>query len=390
MGNKKSKPKSKPNSSIQPSQPPPISESADGKLYMNDPVFGKMVYSKLAGAWIPAGREDMYESSFQSYANERENNKKLLKTFEVQSKLILKFYKEEHNTFSIVTKIPLKLGTYNYILFLNDGRLALNSDEMLQIYSKDFKKVEQKIKKDSIYITQLKDNSLVNCHYNSADIYKYDKKNNKFILDYTLKCINNCKKVMEITNDRLAYLADFLDIYSKVEGKYVKTGKTMAITTIDDFIQINDNEISTISGQENEITFWDLTTRQIIAQIGKINNYGRSCLILFDKFLIVGGADRYETTNYLFVINTDSKELIKKFAFFQNIWFMTKLNEKEFITGETKGYINRYRFEENEIKLMETNRDHGEEIVSKLAYCKINKLIASFGSSNCIIYKIDD
>ena len=41
--------------------------------------------------------------------------------------------------------------------------------------------------------------------------------------------------------------------------------KNLSITTIDDFIEINENEIASISAQESVITFWDLTTREINA-----------------------------------------------------------------------------------------------------------------------------
>ena len=64
---------------------------------------------------------------------------------------------------------------------------------------------------------------------------------------------------MELSNERLAFLSnDFkITIYSKEYGKYEENGKCLAITTIDDFIQKNDNEIASISAQESEITFWD-------------------------------------------------------------------------------------------------------------------------------------
>lgn len=197
---------------------------------------------------------------------------------------------------------------------------------------------------------------------------------------------------MELTNERLAFISNDINIsiYSKDNGKYEKEGKSLVMATIDDFVQINDNEIASISGQESEITFWDLTTREKNAQIGEIKNYGHSCMLLFGNSLIVGGADRYNTKNYIYVIKIDNKELIKKYEFFQNIWFMTKLNEKELITGETNGIINKYNFDENEVKLMETNKDHENDIVMKLSFCSINNRIASFSDEKCIIFKISD
>ena len=171
-----------------------------------------------------------------------------------------------------------------------------------------------------------------------------------FILDYGLKCINSGKKVVELSNDRLAFLADDIAIYVKEEGKYVQNGKNLSITTIDDFISLNDNEIVSISGQESTLTFWDLTTRNITAQIGDIESFGRACLLLFDKTLIVGGANKkfYSgAVKYIYVINVDNKELIKKYSFYENIWCTIKLNDKEFITGETNGIINKYRLEDN-------------------------------------------
>ena len=199
------------------------------------------------------------------------------------------------------------------------------------------------------------------------------------------------EKVIELPNERLAFLADNISIYSKENGKYIEDGKCLSITTIDDFILINENEIASISGQESVITFWDLTTREITAQIGDIENFGRFCLLLYDKSLIVGGANKNfcrDSNKYIYIINIDNKELIKKYYFPRNIWFMIKLNEKEFATGETEGIINKYRFEENELKLMEINKDNEDKIVEKLAFCSNNNQLVSLSETSLIIFKI--
>ena len=393
MGNKKSKTKSTSQSSTSNTSNEEKNIEHQEKQYFNDPVFGRMVYNKI-GAWVPAYNEDMYEQSQLSYLNEKEKNKKYLKTFNIEPEKINNFYENTPKNFTIIKKIPIHLGIYSYVYFLNDGRLALNWDNQLKIYSPDFETVEQTINVKSTYITQLKDNSLLNCKYNAADIYRYDKEKKKFVFNYSLKCINMAEKVIELPNERLAFLADNISIYSKENGKYVEDGKCLSITTIDDFIPINENEIASISGQESVITFWDLTTREINAQIGDIENFGRFCMLLYDKSLIVGGANKNFYKNpvsyrFIYIINIDNKELIKKYYFTRNIWFMTKLNEKEFVTGETEGIINKYRFEENKLKLMETNEDH-EDIVNKLAFCSNSNQLASLSDKQLIIFKISE
>ena len=236
----------------------------------------------------------------------------------------------------------------------------------------------------------MKDNSLVNCKFNAVDIYKYDEKKKKFIYNYSLKCINMAYKVMELANEKLAFLADFIFIYSKVNGKYVEDGKCLAITTIDDFVSINENEIASISCQESVITFWDLTTRKINAQIGDIENLGHFCMLLYDKFLIVGGYRIQCCPSYFYIINTENKELIKKYVFHCNVYFMIKLNEKEFITGESEGFMNQFRFEENELKLIDKNKYNGDETVKKLAFCRNSNHLASLSKTQFIIFKIDE
>ena len=392
MGNKKSKPKSKPISSNEEIKEEPSNKTKE-KKYLIDPVFGRMVYNEIVGAWVPAINENMYEESFNSYNKEKEKHKKYLKTFNIKSEKINNFFDCDHQSLIIIKKIPIDLDTYCSAYFLNDERLAINWGIKMNIFNKDFESVEQTIYEKSIHITQLKDNSLSNCHYNGADIYKYDKENNKFVLDYTLKCINNAEKVIELSNERLALLADNISIYSKENGKYVKNGEDMHITTIDDFVQINDNELSTISGQESTITFWDIDKREIIAQIGDIENFGYDCLLLFDKYLIVGGANKNfnpDAIKYIYIINTDNKELIKKYEIFYNIWCMTKLNEKEFITGGSDGVIYKYRFEENEIKLMEKNEAHKQRIVKKSAFCSSSNVLVTMSKNQVIFYKIGE
>ena len=373
MGNKRSKTK-----------------SSGGKLYKNDPVFGRMVYSQSAGAWVPAEYENQYEQVFMAYDNEKEKNKKYIKYFNIKPEKINNYYEDLHQSLSLIKTTDIKLGVYNYAYFLNDGRLALNYDKQLNIYGKDLETIEQTIFGNSIFITQLKDNSLVNCVYHGANIYKYNEETKQFILDYSLECNNKGVKVIELSNERLAFLADNISIYFKENGKYVKNGDNLSITTIEDFIPINDDEIATISGQESEITFWSLTTRKIISQIGQVKNYGKSCLLLFDLSLIVGGASTYDYENYIYIIDTCKKELIKKYSFYHNIWFMIKLNEKEFITGESKGIINKYRFENNELKIMETNEDHKNSTVLRLSFCRNTNHLASLSDDKYILFKISE
>jgi len=388
MGNKKSKPKSK----QKPKSKPESSNMTKGKMYMDDPVFGRMVYNEIVGAWVPAYSENMYEDSFNQYNTEKEKNKKYLKTFDIKPEKINNFSEDIHQTLSIIKKIPIKLDIYSYAYFLNDGRLAINWGNKLVIYNENYETIEQEIKEDSTHITQLKDNSLSNCHYHGADIYKYDVKNKKFNFDFTLKCKNTAEKLLELTNDRLALLADFINIYIKEDGKYVKNGEEMCLTTIDDLVQINDNELCSISGQESTVTFWDIDKREVFAQVGDIENFGHNCIILFGKYLIVGGANKNFCSGaikYIYIINTESKELIKKYEILYNIWFIIKLNEKEFITGGSDGIICKYRFENNEIKLMEKNEEH-KGTVSKLAFCSSRNHLATMSDKQIIIYKISE
>ena len=67
MGNKKSKHKTKSSSS------PKEKNNNDNqeKIYMNDPVFGRMVYNEIVGAWVPAENENMYEQSMRIYKRKR-------------------------------------------------------------------------------------------------------------------------------------------------------------------------------------------------------------------------------------------------------------------------------------------------------------------------------
>ena len=398
MGNKKSKPKSKQKSSIAENKNiEEPSNKTQEKKYLDDPVLGRMVYNEIAGAWVPAHNENMYEESFKTYYKEKEENQKYLKTFNIKPEQIKNFYEDNHQTLSVIKKIPIKLEIYNFACFLNDGRLAINWSGQLKIYNKDLETVEQTINDESTHITQLKDNSLTNCHYNGTDIYKYDSENNKFILDYTLNCKNTADKVLELSNERLALLSNtyLISIYKKENGKYVKDGKDkdICITTIDDLIQINDNELCTISGQESTITFWDIDKREIFAQIGEIETFGHHCMFLFEKFLIVGGANKNFSSGaikYIYIINTDNHQLIKEYSISYNIWFMIKINESEFITGGSDGIIYKYKYEGNEIKLMEKNEENKGITINKLAFCSDSNQLVSMCEKQTIIFKISE
>ena len=150
MGNKKSKPKSK----QKPKSKPESSNMTKGKMYMDDPVFGRMVYNEIVGAWVPAYSENMYEDSFNQYNTEKEKNKKYLKTFDIKPEKINNFSEDIHQTLSIIKKIPIKLDIYSYAYFLNDGRLAINWGNKLVIYNENYETIEQEIKEDSTHITQ--------------------------------------------------------------------------------------------------------------------------------------------------------------------------------------------------------------------------------------------
>ena len=114
-------------------------------------------------------------------------------------------------------------------------------------------------------------------------------------------------------------------------------------------------------------------------------------MLLYDKSLIIGGANRdFSTSSLIYIINICNKELINKYCFSNNIWFMIKLNEKEFITGESGGIISKYRYEENELRLMEKNKDHKDEIVQKLAFCSNSNQLASLSEPHLFIFKINN
>ena len=178
MGKKNSKPKPPKNNKNNPEQKSANKE----KRYMIDPVFGRMVFNKIVGAWVPAANEDMYEQSHLSYLNSKKENQKYLKTFNINPENIKNFYQDENQnqSLTVIKKIPIKKEVYSSACFLNDGRLAINWDYQLKIYSKDFETIEQKISTKSLFITQLKDGRLVNTKYNTADIYKYDAAENIF------------------------------------------------------------------------------------------------------------------------------------------------------------------------------------------------------------------
>ena len=95
MGNRKSKHKTKLSSSPKEKN----NNDNQGKIYMNDPVFGRMVYNEIVGAWVPAANENMYEESMKEYIKEKENNKKYLKTFNINPEKINNFYEEMHKHF---------------------------------------------------------------------------------------------------------------------------------------------------------------------------------------------------------------------------------------------------------------------------------------------------
>ena len=46
-----------------------------------------------------------------NYANEKEKNKKYLKTYNIKSERIKNFYKETNKSFTIIKTIPIKLDT---------------------------------------------------------------------------------------------------------------------------------------------------------------------------------------------------------------------------------------------------------------------------------------
>ena len=98
MGNKKSKPKSTQVSS----------NKTKGKKYLDDPVLGRMVYNEVVGAWVPSRNEQMYEQSYNYYNQEKEKNKKYLKTSNIEPEKINNFYEDNHQTLSVIKKFLLK------------------------------------------------------------------------------------------------------------------------------------------------------------------------------------------------------------------------------------------------------------------------------------------
>ena len=125
---------------------------------------------------------------------------------------------------------------------MKDGKLAVNTGKILNIYNQDFETIEQTINAESQFITQLKDNSLVNCNYDGANIYKEDSEKKQFIFNCCIKCLNGVEKVVELQNGQLAINGGRgiqIFVKDKEKGNYIEEGKNLMITTIEDYIQIN-------------------------------------------------------------------------------------------------------------------------------------------------------
>ena len=69
---------------------------------------------------------------------------------------------------------------------------------------------------------------------------------------------------------------------------------------------------------------------------------------------------------------------------------MTKLNDKEFFTGETNGIINKYRFEDDELKLIETNKEHGKETIMNITFSKNNNQLATLDENQIVIFNMSE
>ena len=187
----------------------------------------------------------------------------------------------------------------------------------------------------------------------------YDIKENSYeIIQKLGDLYGDTPKSIELDNGDIVCLTKGFHIFKKDPAQNIynlfKTIKEDKF--LNDVIQINHDKIITSNNVDQQLKIYDVNNWTILTQINgvQVGSYN-NCLYQIDsKYLIVGG------TEMIYLIDLNTCAIKEKIDNKYEIFAISPINDKIFLTTGNEGTITQWKFENNEIK-----KEHEKEKLAK-------------------------
>ena len=258
---------------------------------------------------------------------------------------------KDFSEFKLNKSISFHKDSINCLITLYDQRLcSCSDDKKINIYNKETYAIDLIISEfnDDIYhLNQLSSNNnniLIACSYELIKLFEI--KNNSYI---RIKMIENfvgwVYKSIELNNSKIATCGaeKKIKIWEKLNDKYINSITINYFDWIEDILEYETNKIISSSALNEEITFWDLDNKKIMANIKEIESteWNNNLNKLNNEIILVNGKE------FLYLINFKTFELVNKIKTeFQN-YCNLKLKDNNILIGDKKGNISEYIYDEN-------------------------------------------
>ena len=251
---------------------------------------------------------------------------------------------------SIKKKVTTNSDNILSICVLSDGRIATSTFSEVVIYNLEKDKKDMEIHENIEEVSHL---FLMQSGYlfSSAceECIIYDIQESSYEIIQKLGGLyGDTSKSIELENGDIVCLSKGFYLFKKdpAENVYSLAKNVKEDKFLNDVIQISPDRIAISNNIDKQIKFWNMNDWSVVNQIngiqvGPYNN----CLYKIDtKNMIVGG------TGCIYLLDIDNGNIKTKLDNNYEIFAISPINEKIFLTTGNEGTITQWKFENNGIK----------------------------------------
>lgn len=293
------------------------------------------------------------------------------------------------SSFNIETKSKTKTVKTNSdnilsICVLNDGRIATSTFSEVVIYNLEKDKVDMTINENIEEVSHLffmQNGYLFSSACEECIIYEI-KEDSYEIIQKLGGLYGDTSKSIELENGDVICLSKGLYVFKKDPAlnnfslfKTINEDKFL-----NDVIQVDENRIAISNSVDKQIKFWELSSFSNVSQIddievGPYNN----CLYKIDsKNMVVGGV------NMIYLVDLSTCVIKKKVTNDYEIFAVSPINDKIFLTTGNEGTITQWKYDNEEIAKEHEKEKLGKEECLCMKYLENGKILLG-DSANLII-----
>ena len=251
---------------------------------------------------------------------------------------------------SIKKKVTTNSDNILSICILSDGRIATSTFSEVVIYNleKDTKDMEihENIEEVS-HLFLMQSGYLFSSACEECIIYDIQESSYE-IIQKLGGLYGDTSKSIELENGDIVCLSKGFYLFKKdpAENVYSLSKNVKEDKFLNDVIQISPDKIAISNNIDKQIKFWNVNDWSVVNQINgiQVGPYNNCLYKLDTKNMIVGG------TGCIYLVDIDNGNIKTKLDNNYEIFAISPINEKIFLTTGNEGTITQWKFENNEIK----------------------------------------